>query len=667
MTAPIWTPDLKNHTPEISRLIDFINSKHGTSIEKANFSQLHNWSINNLSDFWDALWDFKNILGEKGNATIERTAHVPYARFFPNGKISYAENMLRYWIENPSATAIIYRHQDGKDRKISGKELYEQVSLWEQALRNNGVKKDDTVGVYLTNTPETDIILLAASNIGAVFCSAGMEMGGDDLIARFGAVKPKIVITAESYLFGDQIIDRTATTKKAQEKVESIEKVIHIPIAGSPRDDQPLKGLAPQELRFERHDFNHPLYILFSSGTTGVPKCFVHSSGGVLIKHISEQIQSDISAGQRIFFHATPSWMMWNWVTSGLAAGATILKYDGNPLYPTIEAQWRFTAENNCNHHGTAAPLIMVWRDKGLNIKDKLDLAALQTIHYSAAVLPEQGFTFLQNNVKPGVKISGVTGGTDLVGYFICSTPLDPVYKGQLTAPMLGVDIQIWDENGKPLTTGEAGELVCTTPFPSMPVEFLGDPDGSRYNDAYFDFYKGKTDTPVWRHGDTIYKTPENQLVVVGRSDGTLNQNGVRIGSGAIYNQLESFKDQIKDSCAVDFTRPDNSQTAIILFLALENHENGVPADLAKAIKNAVKDNVGPYSIPTEIIAVPGVLRTKNGKLAEVVTKKVLAGNPIPNPDLYGEELVKHYEGIAKTLKEKYAFIPEASSHPAPR
>jgi acetoacetyl-CoA synthetase len=653
MTAPIWTPDLKNQTPQICHLIDFINDKYDACIDLADFSQLNDWSINNTADFWSALWDFHGVIGNKGNIILEQTQNVPYARFFPNGKISYAENMLAYWLENPTSQAIIYRHQNAQDRIISGGELCDQVSLWEQNLRTHGIRKGDVVGVYLSNVPETDIILLAASNIGATFCSAGMEMGGDDLITRFGAIRPKIIITAESYLFGDQIIDRTATIAKAKDKIDSIQHIIYIPIPGSDRDDQPLKNLTPQPLKFERHDFNHPLYILFSSGTTGVPKCFVHSSGGVLLKHISEHLQSDISAGQRIFFHATPSWMMWNWVTSGLAMGATILKYDGNPLYPDTNAQWQFTCDNACNHHGTAAPLIMVWRDKGLNIKDKLDTSALQTIHYSAAVLPQQGFEFLQSNIKSGVKISGVTGGTDLVGYFLCSTPLDPVYKGQLVAPMMGVDIQIWDENGKPLPAGEAGELVCTNAFPSMPVEFLNDTNGEKYNDAYFDFYKGKTAQPVWRHGDTIYKTEQGQYVIVGRSDGTLNQNGVRIGSGAIYNQLEPFKDQIKDSCAIDFSRPDNSQTIIVLFLVTENGD--LPETLVKSIKSAVKDNVGPYSIPTEIIAVPGVLRNKNGKLAEVVTKKILAGKTIPNPDLYGTDLVKFYENLAKELQSKYS------------
>ena len=649
MSTPIWQPDLSQHRPQVCDLIAHINAHYNANLPKDQFAPLHNWSINNIADFWNALWDFQGIIGDKGDVTLEDIIQAPYARFFPNGKLSYAENMLHYWQTNPNKSAIIYRHQDGPDRALTGAQLCEQVSLWEQALRNAGINKNDVVGVYLSNVPETDIILLAASNIGAIFCSAGMEMGGDDLINRFGAVKPKILITAESYLHGDKIVSRAETLAKVAAQIPSIQHTIHIPIAGSMRDDKPLASLTPQPLKFERHNFNQPLYILFSSGTTGVPKCFVHSSGGVLLKHISEQIQSDINAGEAIFFHATPSWMMWNWVSSGLAMGATVLKYDGNPLYPDATAQWKFTSENKCAHHGTAAPLIMVWRDKGLNIKDTLDLSALKTIHYSAAVLPPQGFEFLQKNIKSGIKISGVTGGTDLVGYFLCSTPLDPVYAGQLVSPMMGVDIQIWDDNGAAITGTEAGELVSAAPFPSMPLTFHGDDDGARYRYAYFDFYKG-TGKQVWRHGDTIHRTAEGQYVIVGRSDGTLNQNGVRIGSGAIYNQLEAFKDQITDTCAVDFTRPDTKQSITILFVVTDN----LTEDLSKAIRKAVKDNVGPYSLPTEIIAAPGVLRTKNGKLAEVVTKKTLAGNPPPNPDLYDAELVEFYKGIAKELQKKY-------------
>lgn len=650
MSKPIWQPNLTTDSPLICDFIDHVNKAHNTNLARDNFLALHDWSIKNLEEFWTALWDFHGVIGHKGNAIITPINTVPYARFFDDSKLSYAENMLTHWITNPDQNAIIYRHQNSADRIINGKQLYDGVSLWEQALRNAGITKDDVVGVYLTNTPETDIILLAAGNIGAIFCSAGMEMGGDDLAGRFNAVKPKILITAEGYLHGEKIIDRREIIASIKEKIPSIKTIIHIPIPGSNRDDNPLKNLSPQPIKFQRHAFNHPLYILFSSGTTGVPKCFVHSSGGVLLKHISEyKLQTNIRENDVTFYHATPSWMMWNWASSALAIGATVLKYDGNPFYPDASTQLKFTADHNCTQHGTAAPVIMAWRDQNLDVTNTLDLSSLRTIMYTGAVLPEQGFTYINSNIKSGVQISGISGGTDLVGCFLSGNPLMPTLAGQIPYAVLGIDLQIWTEEGTPITNETAGELVCANPFPSMPLRFQNDENGERYNDAYFDFY-ADTGQKVWRHGDTIHRTDQDQYIVVGRSDGTLNQNGVRIGSGALYAQLDPFT-EITDACAVDFTRPDTKQSITILFVVT----NTLTEALTKAIKTAIRDNVGPYSIPTEIIQTPGVLRTKNGKLAEVVTKKILANNPPPNPDLYGAELVEFYKTIATELQDKYS------------
>jgi acetoacetyl-CoA synthetase len=667
-STPLWEPSARQDSvlDDFSR---FITARTGQ--DYADYAALHAWSVGNVEEFWNALWDFAQIRGEKGGVVVQPINHAPWARFFPEGRVSYAENMLRHVEDRSDLPAIIARTQGDADRVLTWRTLYEQVSVWEQALAASGVGEGDKVGVYLPNIPETVVILLAVSNLGAVFCSAGMEMGPDDLISRLGQAQPKVFVTADGYVHGAKTIDRTAVVLRAHAEIASIEKTVILPVLEGGADDvryintvpvpRFLAGFTPQKIDFKRRDFNHPLYILFSSGTTGKPKCFEHSSGGALLKHMSEYLlHCDVRAGDRVFYHATPSWMMWNWLASGLAAGATILMYDGSPAYPDAYAQWDFTVGNGCTHHGTAAPLILSWRDGGLRPAEKYDLSGLRMVLYTGAVLPAQGFAYIHSAVKHDVKIAPLSGGTDIVGSFVAGNPWMPTYAGQINGPILGMDVRVWDEGGNELAEGQAGELVCVKPFPSMPLRFLDDPEAQRYQAEYFDAYAGKT---VWRHGDSIEKTAQGQLRIIGRSDATLNQNGVRIGAVAIYNQLEAFKDQIREAAAVDFTRPDNSQAITVLFLAIngqcnENiYKNGdvVPVDLQEKIRKAVKDNITPYAIPTEIIAVPDVLKTPNGKKAEVVMKKIINGTMVPNPSLYGEELVAFYERIGAMLKDKYA------------
>lgn len=658
---PLWTPPEGQETL-LECFITYLTDKTGQDFP--DFDALHAWSVENSEEFWSALWDFGGVIGDKGQTVIEAIDHVPWARFFPDSKISYAENILACTKEMPDEPAIIARHQDGSDRVLTWQDLYDQVSRWEQALKNAGVGEGDRVAVYLPNIPETISVMLAASNLGAVFSSAGMEMGPDDMIRRFSQVEPKILITADGYEFAQKKIGRLDVIARAQAEIPSIEKTVVLPLLDKSGPDMggvdnTVSGedfLAPFEshkIDFIRRDFNHPLYILFSSGSTGQPKCFVHGAGGTLLKHISEyQLHCDVKPGDRVFYHATPSWMMWNWLASGLANGATIMMYDGSPSYPDAYAQWDFTASNGCTHHGTAAPVILGWEQDSISPGERYDLSPLRMILSTGAVLPPQGFEFIHRSVKRDVKISSISGGTDIVACFVGGNPMAPTYAGQINGPMLGLDVRVWNDDGNDLEPGKAGELVCVNPFPSMPLYFLDDPDGKRYADEYYARQR------AWHQGDSIERTLQGQFVIHGRSDATLNQNGVRIGPVVIYNQLEPFSDRI-NAAAIDFIRPDNSQSITVLFLTFDDWEKGVPDDLVAAICKAVKDNVGPYSVPTEIVAVPGVLHTPNGKIAEVVMKKVLAGKEIPNPSLYGEDLVAHYEEIGRQLTRKYSSVPE--------
>ncbi len=672
----LWSP----HHIENTRIYDFIQflKTRGTPVFNT-YEALHDWSIENLESFWSAVWDFANIKGDKGDAVISKIDHVPWARFFNDSKISYAENILKHVQEKPDGTAIFWCTQDKKDTLITWQTLYDEVSIWQQALEQAGIKKGDTVGVYLPNVPQAIYILLAASNIGAVFCSAGMEMGADDLIGRFEQANPKIMIMGAAYIHGKKTISRTDVAVKIIQALPCIERIIIMPpeklisgeqnsensytypntVSNTQDSDKLLQfndfigHIKPEIIKFKRHDFNHPLYILFSSGSTGKPKCFEHSSGGILLKHLSEYIfHADVRAEDHIFYHATPSWMMWNWLVSGLAVGASIMLYDGSPAYPDLYAQWDFTARNGCTHHGSAAPLLLSFQDHGISPKDKYDLSTLRMVLSTGAVLPPKGFSYIHECVKRDVKISPISGGTDIVGCFVSGNPMTPTYAGQINAPVLGMDVRVWNEDGSDAPIDEAGELVCVNAFPSMPFRFLDDQDGERYTDEYFRHYPGRY---VWRHGDSIIRTAQGQLIIVGRSDATLNQNGVRIGASTIYKQLDVFKDQIEEAAAVDFKRPDNSQAITILFLKLKSGADEVPADLQKAICLAIKNNVTPYAIPTKILACPGVLKTPNGKTAEVVIKKAINGQDIKNKSLYGGGLCDFYIRTGADLAERYS------------
>lgn len=661
--ALLWDPARQGvENSRLAEFTHFVRERTGQSFggyDHGAFLKLHDWSVKDPENFWDAVWDFAGVIGDKNGPVLRATDQVPWARFFPEAKISYAENLLGH-TDASTAPAVIARTQNGPDRILSWKDLRDQVSLWQQALEHAGVKEGDRVAVYLPNVPESIIILLAASNIGAIFSSAGMEMGQSDLINRFSQVKPKILVTAKGYAHGEKFIDRKNVTEAVKAAIPSLENVIVLPRNG---ENDFIAPFTPRALTFTRRDFNHPLYILFSSGSTGKPKCFEHSTGGVMLKHLSEYLlHCEIRPGDRVFYHATPSWMMWNWLTGALATGATILLYDGSPAYPDPYAQWEFTAAHKCTHHGTAAPVILSWEQNKLTPRDRYDLSDLRMIMSTGAVLPRQGFEFIHRAVKENIKIGSISGGTDIVGCFVGGNAFTPTYAGQINGPMLGCDVRVWNDDGQEVKPGEAGELVCVNPFPSMPLRFADDPDGRRYSSEYFEFYPGKH---VWRHGDSIEKSLQGQFVIIGRSDATLNQNGVRIGTVAIYDQLKPFSDQIKEAAAIDFTRPDNKQTITVLFLVMQDGSSEVPAELKNSIKRAVKDHITPYAIPTEIMAVPGILKTPNGKIAEVVMKKVVGGKSVPNASLYGEDLVAYYQGIGRALSEKYGQDHENGLKPS--
>lgn len=639
------------------------NVSFGTPSEES-YRHLHRWSVENLEAFWDSLWDFAGIQGDKGPIILKNPDNMLEASFYPEGKINYTENVFDQCPHQKEQAALIARCQGDEDIAYSWRELAEQVSLWEQALKAQGVGKGDRVCVYLPNIAETVIILLACANMGAIFASAGSEMGADDLISRFNQIEPKVFVAIDGYRHGPKEFSRTEIIEKVQQAIPSLQKTVVIPFLTKKQADlsqlknfvlvkEFLAEFTAQPLTHQRFDFNHPLYILFSSGSTGKPKCFVHSQGGSLLKHSEEfLLQCDVHAKDRVFYHATPSWMMWNWLVSGLTVGATILLYDGSPAYPTRYTQWDFCDAHNCTHHGTAAPLILSWAGQKLSMKDHYDLESLRMILSTGAVLPEQGFDYLSKHVKENIAICSISGGSDIVGCFVGGNPFGKTYAGQIHGPLLGMDVKILNDTGAEVAVGDSGELVCCRPFPSMPVCFWNDPEKKRYQEEYFSHYPSKT--PIWRHGDAIYETEQGQYVIVGRSDATLNQNGVRIGTTAIYDQLDGLP-EISEAAAINFTRPSDKQVITVLCLDLKDHPEKIPTTLVAQIRKNIKNNVTPYAIPAEILPVNGILKTPNGKKAELVMSKILNGKEINNPSLYGETLVNEFQKIGQSLVEKYS------------
>lgn len=618
------------------------------------YQALHQWSTQELDSFHDLAWDFLELRGSKGEQVLENPEDMLNSRFFPGGQISYTENMLARAKSHPQEPAIISRVAGrDNDRILSWRMLQEQVSLWVQVLEQQGVGEGDRVSTYLPHIPEAYIILLACAELGAIFSSVGTEMGAQATGNRFQQIQPKVLIAVDGYTHMARAgqpgkrEERLPVVAELQQQLAELQATIIIPnldetpdlsqLSGSNYLDQEmLQRFAPQPLKCTRRAFNYPLMILFSSGSTGQPKCFVHGVGGTLLKHgIEHQLQCDTRPGDRFFFHSTTSWMMFNWLAGGLAQGAALLIYDGNPVYPGLDAQLQFAAQYRCTHFGIAAAIIQdVWMKNKVDTL-ALDLSSMRQLMYTGSVLSEEGFHYVNQSIKPHLSINGICGGTDFVGCYAAGNPLAPTYAGQLKGAVLGMAVEVWDDQGNPLAEEQVGELVVAKPFASRPLYFWKDDNGQRYKAEYFEFFES-TGRSVWRHGDAVKWMPEGQLVVEGRSDTTLNQGGVRLGTQQIYDAMNhpQLQNIVVDSLAASFQDSIGSEHTI-LFLEMAS---GIELDdtLNKKIKTIISDSVGRLCTPHKIIAVPYLLKTPNGKKAEKPTAQLLKGKRLDAPETYG-------------------------------
>ncbi len=637
------------------------------------YRAIHDWSVENLADFHDAVWEFCGIIGDKGGVVLSDQINILAAAFFPDTKISFSENMLARAATHADDPAIISRTAGASaDRILSWSGLYDEVSLWVQVLEKLGVGEGERVATYLPHGPEAYVLMIASAHVGAIFSSVGTEMGAQSTAERFKQIAPKILIAADGYTHMKALGEdgkpeaRLPLVAHLQKEVESLEHTVIVPnLSEAPAIDELAEGtllssdlmltVKPKKLEFLRRDFNQPLAILFSSGSTGQPKCFVHGVGGTLLKHaIEHQLQSDVRAGDRVFFHSTTSWMMFNWLASGLANGATIMIYDGNPAYPDADSQLQLAAEYGCTHLGTAAGVIQdVWARNGLST-ESLDLSALKMIMYTGSVLSDQGFEYLYKNIKKDMAVNGICGGTDFVGCYAAGNPFTPTLAGYLKGPVLGMDVAVWDDEGNALPDGASGELVVKGPFASRPLYFWNDEGGARFRAEYFEYFD--VSPPVWRHGDAVKRAKNGQIMIEGRSDTTLNQGGVRIGPQMLYDALNSpeLQGKIEDSLAASFKDADGGDHTA-LFLEADQMDEA----FLKQVKGIISDSVGRLSCPHEIICVPYVLKTPNGKKAEKPTAQLLAGKEIQAPATYGEEGGVLYADLYKKIGESLRAKPQ--------
>lgn len=637
----LWEPSNENITQ--STLAEFIEYC-GQQI--TDYQKFWQWSVKNNEEFWNKLWDFCNVIGEKGDITLSNPDKMIGGQFFPNGSVNYAENVIRHRSDKP---AIIFRDQNGQERTLSFNDVYDQVSLWAQALKSNGVQKDDRVAAMLPNLPETVIACMATASIGAIWSSASPDFGEQGLLDRFGQIEPKIFITVDGYFYGDKEITCLEKVQTVCSQIPSIEKIVIIPFLNDKKttinnaiiQQDFLSSFIPADIDFESVEFNHPLFIMFSSGTTGVPKCIVHGHGGTFLQHIKEhQLQCDIKAGDRIFYFTTCGWMMWNWLITGLASEATLLLFDGNPFYPNGNVLWDFCDKHDVTLFGTAAKYIDALKKNDIKPRETHKLNALKTITSTGSPLVHESFDYVYRDIKEDVHLASISGGTDIVSCFMLGNPISPVYRGELQGAGLGLAVDIFDDTGNPIPAGAgSGELVCTKPFPCMPIYFWNDENRSKFHKAYFADYND-----IWCHGDWVERTENNGFIIHGRSDATLNPGGVRIGTAEIYRQVEKIP-TVLESVAVG--QDYDGDTRVVLFVVLAN-DNTLGDSLIKDIKTHIREGASPRHVPSVIIQVADIPRTKSGKITELAIKEIIHNRPVKNKEaLANPESLELYKDLS--------------------
>jgi acetoacetyl-CoA synthetase len=603
-------------------------------VRTGDYDELYAWSIAHPEQFWQSVWSFCGVIGDRpATAVLLNGDRMPGARWFPEARLNFAENLLR---RRDGGTAIVFRGEDRVQSSISYAELYAEVSRLAQALLAAGVRPGDRVAAYLPNIPGTVIAGLAAASIGAIWSSCSPDFGVQGVLDRFAQIHPRVLFAADGYFYNGKTIDCIDRLNAISRGLPSVEKTVVIPytrrdpaIGSIPRAVNVHDFMAPyrpRPIRFERFPFDHPLYILYSSGTTGVPKCIVHGAGGTLLQHIKEhQLHVDLKPAERLFYFTTCGWMMWNWLVTALASRAAIMLYDGSPFVAEGRALFDYADAERMSVFGTSAKFIDHCAKIGLKPRLSHRLSTVKTMLSTGSPLVAEGFEYVYRDVKSDIHLASISGGTDLISCFVQGNPIGPVWRGEIQCRALGMKVDVYGEDGLPVR-GRKGELVCTAPFPSMPVGFWNDPDGARYRAAYFEKFPG-----VWSHGDYVEITAHGGLVIYGRSDAVLNPSGVRIGTAEIYRQVEQL-DEVVEALVISQDWPPEKPTdvRVILFVRLRE---GLALDdaLGEKIKRRIRDNTTPRHVPAKVVQVTDIPRTRSGKIVELAVRNVVHGQPVRN------------------------------------
>ncbi len=641
----LWKPAAeKVKATNMYRFMNQINERFGQDFSE--YDPLYHWSVENIPEFWTAMWDFAGVIASAPyQEVIDDLNKMPGAKWFTGARLNFAENLLRYRDEQ---VAIVFKGEDQEATYLTYAELYREVSRLVKALKQTGVQVGDRVVGFMPNMPQTIIAMLAAASLGAVWSSCSPDFGIKGVLDRFGQIRPKVLFTANGYSFKGKKIDSLERIADILKQLPSIEKVVVVAYT----EQDPNIAAVPNAILY--HDFiasdtgrdiefaqlpvDHPLYIMYSSGTTGLPKCMVQCAGGILIHHLKElMLHTDLKRQDTIFYFTTCGWMMWNWLTSSLAVGATLVLFDGNPFHPHPGALWEMAQDEKVTVFGTSAGYIAALQTAGVAPGKTYDLSPLRAVLSTGSPLSIEGFDFIYREVKSDLQLASISGGTDLNGCFALGNPMAPVYAGELQCRGLAMKVEAYDDNGRPVV-GRQGELVCSRPFPSMPIYFWDDPDGAKYHQAYFDVYPN-----VWRHGDFIEINDRGGVVIYGRSDATLNPGGVRIGTADIYRLIEQIE-EIEDSVVVG--QDWENDVRIVLFVKMAPNSQLSEA-LQNKIRHMIRENASPRHVPKKIISIPAVPYTLNMKKVELAVKKIIEGKPVLNRDaLSNPEALDYYKDL---------------------
>ena len=646
MTAPLWTPTKERvENAQITRFICHVNERHALSL--AGFGELYQWSVDSDQAFWAAVWDFCGVIAsERGDSVLEDGDKFPGAKWFPDARLNFAENLLRY---RDDKVALVSLLENGDRRELSYAELYTKVAQLAASLRAQGIVAGDCVAGFMPNIAETVIAMLATTSIGAIWSSCSPDFGINGVMDRFGQIEPKVLFSADGYYYNGKTCDSLERLREIAARIESIEKVVVIPVTTEQPD---LSGIpnatlfddyldaSASDMEFAQLPFDHPLCIMYSSGTTGMPKCIVHGAGGALLQHLKEhQLLVDMNRDDVFFYYTTCGWMMWNWLVSGLATGATLVLYDGSPFARRGKILLDVIDAEGISIFGVGAKYIAALEKQRLKPRESHKLEQLKAILSTGSPLSHESFEYVYRDIKADVCLSSISGGTDILSCFVGGCPVRPVYVGEIQARGLGMAVEIWNDDGQPVTQ-EKGELVCTKPFPCAPVGFWKDPDGSKYHDAYFDSWPN-----IWAHGDYGELTEQDGVIIHGRSDALLNPGGVRIGTAEIYRQVERL-DEISESIVIGQDWKDDVR--VILFVV---PAEGIELDdsLKDSIRKVIKENTTPRHVPAKIIAVTDIPRTISGKIVELAVRNVVHDQPVKNTDaLANPEALELYRDLAE-------------------